>query len=119
MRPSPRSINVLLGILQPPPGRERDRRTLTSMTGRQEQRRVLVHIDGTPYALGDRDLVDLMTAIEAAVSTPGAFVDLTHGDRLVSVLITPTSRVVITVDLDAPTDPDSFFPTSPITDWEM
>jgi len=62
-----------------------------------------VEVDGREYALeADRDLVDVMTLIEAAARTEPSFVDLSNGDRTVNVLISTTTRVVITVRSNDP-----------------
>lgn len=60
--------------------------------------RTYVEIDDREYVLGqDQDLVDVMSKIEAAAQTKSAFVELSSGERLVSVLISSQSRVVVTV----------------------
>lgn len=83
-----------------------------------------VEVDGREYALeADRDLVEVMTLIEAAARTDPAFVDLSNGDRMVSVLFSANSRVVVTV---RPHDPPPLLldPTSeralddPYFEWE-
>lgn len=58
-----------------------------------------VIFDGTSYLLSqDQDVGDLRQRIEQAAKTPGTFVDVdVVGDRSVSVLITPNSRVAISV----------------------
>ena len=63
-------------------------------------------IDGMANLLSqDQDLDNLMTRIEAATATSGRFVTFTIvGNRTMRVLITPTSRVsisVATVQFDA------------------
>lgn len=58
-----------------------------------------VNFDGVSYLLSqDQDVHDLRKRIESAVKTPGTFVDLVVvGNRAVSVLVTPRSRVAISV----------------------
>lgn len=67
----------------------------------EEQRvtRAEVVVDGEPVILArHQDLPALKRRFEAAVATGGAFVDLdAAGGRSVSVLVTPHTRVVITV----------------------
>lgn len=58
-----------------------------------------VTCDGTSFLLAqDQNIADIRRQVEAAVQTPGAFVDfIVVGNHEVSVLITPRSRVSITV----------------------
>ncbi|WP_260980448.1 hypothetical protein [Microbacterium paludicola] len=61
--------------------------------------RTEVIIDGEPALLAqDQDVAELKARIEQAVATPGAFVDfVVVGNRRVSALITPRSRVTFSV----------------------
>lgn len=90
------------------------------MTGAQTRIRTHIEVDGRDFLLGgDRDLVHVMAQIEAAAASPPAFVDLSDGDEMVSVLIHSHSRVVITVEHEHG-QPDHLDPPSPmIDDWEM
>ncbi|OAN41376.1 hypothetical protein [Microbacterium sp. H83] len=90
------------------------------MGGARTGIRTHVEVDGRDFLLGgDRDLVHVMSQIEAAAASPPAFVDLSDGDEMVSVLIHGTSRVVVSVEREhrppEPLDP----PTASIDDWEM
>ncbi|MFB4351887.1 hypothetical protein RAC69_01950 [Microbacterium sp. LS_15] len=78
-----------------------------------------VEIDGRDFVLsGERDLVDVMSQIEAAAASPPAFVDLSDGDDLVSVLIHSTSRVVVSVETDQ-RSPAEYEPLSyPNNEWD-
>ncbi len=73
-----------------------------------------IEVDGREFRLArDRDLVDVMNQIEAITRSEPAFVDLSDGERLVSVLISPGARVVVTVR------PDHRTPDSSIDDWSL
>ncbi len=84
-----------------------------------------LEVDGHEYQLGrDRDLVDLMHRIETIVRSEAAFVDLSHGDEMVSVLVSPGARVVVRVLWDsAPVASQAVAEDwsiyLPIRDWEM
>lgn len=81
--------------------------------------RTYVEIDGREYLLGhDHDLVDVMSKIEAAAQTKPTFVDLSGSERLVSVLVSPQSRVVITVRQESPADVVQVRPGL-IDDWDL
>ncbi|MEV7608486.1 hypothetical protein AB0N61_03290 [Microbacterium sp. NPDC089320] len=74
-----------------------------------------VTIDGSSWVLSqDQDPDDLRRRIEDAIVAPGKFVHLVVvGNRAVSVLITPTSRVAVTeatVQFDARDTGDVDFP---------
>ncbi|WP_144872403.1 hypothetical protein [Microbacterium sp. 1.5R] len=79
-----------------------------------------IEIDGRDFVLsGERDLVHVMSQIEAAAASPPAFVDLSDGDDLVSVLIHSTSRVVVSVETDQQASSAQFEPLSyPSNDWD-
>lgn len=68
------------------------------MAEQQTMVQATVVVDGASHLLAqDQDRGELKARIEQAVSTAGAFVDLVVvGNRQVSVLITPSSRVSIT-----------------------
>jgi len=71
------------------------------MTDQATRVRTEVTINDTPFLIAQgQDLDDLKRRIESASQPGGRFVDLVvTGDRVVSVLITATSRVVVTVDI--------------------
>ncbi|MCM3780418.1 hypothetical protein [Microbacterium hydrocarbonoxydans] len=78
-----------------------------------------VEIDGRDFILsGERDLVHVMSQIEAAAASPPAFVDLSDGDDLVSVLIHSTSRVVVSVETDQRSSADYEPLSYPNNDWD-
>ncbi|WP_091227157.1 hypothetical protein [Microbacterium sp. 3J1] len=82
--------------------------------------RTHIEIDGRDFLLGgDRDLVDVMSQIEAAAASPPAFVHLSIGDEMVSVLIHSHTRVVISVEREHPPTSPLDPPTPLISDWEM
>lgn len=57
-----------------------------------------IEVDGRAFRLAhDRDLVELMARVEAITRSESAFIDLSDGEQLVSVLISPGARVVVTV----------------------
>ena len=62
--------------------------------------RTEVSIDTRSFFLAQgQDVQDLQRRIEAAVDSPGSFVEFTVvGNRDVSVLITPLSKVVFTIE---------------------
>lgn len=62
--------------------------------------RTQVAINGSGFFLAqDQDLVDLRQRIEAAMRTPGTFVDfVVVGNRWTSVLISPGTQVVFSVE---------------------
>lgn len=84
--------------------------------------RTEVTIDGRAYFLAQgQEPEELRRRIEAAVDSPGAFVSFTVvGNREVSVLITPRSQVVFTVEtvqFDARDTGDSNFPFGGFYDY--
>lgn len=82
--------------------------------------RTHIEVDGRDFLLGGgRDLVHVMSQIEAAAASPPAFVDLSDGDELVSVLIHANSRVVVSVERAEPHREDLDPPAPMIDDWEM
>ena len=84
-----------------------------------------VTIDGWSFWLSpDHDLVDLMGRIEVAATTGPSFVRLLDGESMVSVLVSPQSKVLITVsprESDAPGNTPAFEPTlaTDIPDWGL
>ncbi|WP_247597078.1 hypothetical protein [Leifsonia sp. PS1209] len=62
--------------------------------------RTTIAINGTGYFLAQgQDIEDLQNRIEAAAASSGRFVSFTVvGNRAVSVLITPRSQAVISVE---------------------
>jgi hypothetical protein len=82
--------------------------------------RTYVEIDGREYLLGDdHDLVEVMARIEAAAQSRPAFVDLSSGDRMVSVLVSAQSHVVITVRRESIDESEDVFPGLQIGDWDL
>lgn len=74
-----------------------------------------ISLDGEIFLLAqDQDVDDLRRRIEAATASTGRFVDfIVVGNRSVAALITPTSRVTIsvaTVQFDARDTGDTDFP---------
>lgn len=69
------------------------------MSDTRAEARTRVEIDGHGFLVDpERDLVELMEQIETAARTQPTFVHLHGGEESVSVLVTPRSRIVITVD---------------------
>jgi len=82
--------------------------------------RTRVEIDGREFLLdGDHDLVDLMTRIETAARSEPMFVDLSGGERLVSVLISSRSSVVVSVVHEGVARPTDEAPVAPLADWDL
>ncbi|KRD50571.1 hypothetical protein SOM10_13760 [Microbacterium sp. CFBP9023] len=85
-----------------------------------------IEIDGRNFVLrDDRPLRQVMDEIEAAASAAPTFITLSGDDRSISVLIRPTTRVVISVEKAAHVDttghiePDHASWDLPFEDWEM
>lgn len=79
-------------------------------------------INGRAFFLAQgQDPADLRRRVEEAVATPGAFVTFTVvGNREVSVLITPTSQAIFTVEtvqFDARDTGDADFPFGGFYDY--
>jgi len=91
------------------------------MRGQLRDTRTYVEIDGREYLLGSElDLVEVMGRIEAAARNEAAFVDLSDGDQLVSVLVSRRSRVVVTVrPLEPQPDSDDTPPGGFLRDWDL
>lgn len=70
------------------------------MNDMQTMVRTQVAINGSSFFLAqDQDLVDLRQRIEAAMHTPGTFVDfVVVGNRWTSVLISPGTQVVLSIE---------------------
>lgn len=67
----------------------------------------------------EQDLVDLMERIESAARSDPGFVDFVSGERMVSVLVCASTRVVVTVDPRPATDESCYLPpTGGQVDWE-
>jgi len=89
------------------------------MGGERTDTRAYAEIDGREYLVGhDLDLVEVMSKIEEAARSGPAFVDLSDSDRLVSVLISQRSRVVITVRHEPLPHTEDITPDT-IRDWEL
>ncbi|MFF7294172.1 hypothetical protein ACFY9N_16705 [Microbacterium sp. NPDC008134] len=89
------------------------------MDGSRTKPRTRIEIDGREFLLdGDRDLVDLMARIEAAARSEPTFVDISSRGGLVSVLVSPGARVVISVAHEG-RDHDHAPPIPPIGDWDL
>ncbi len=71
------------------------------MTDQATRVRTELTINDTPFLMAQgQDVDDLKQRIEAASQAGGRFVDfIVVGDRAHSVLITATTRVVVTVDI--------------------
>jgi len=90
------------------------------MGGEKRETRTYVEIDGREYLLGQElDLVEVMGRIETAARSEPTFVDLSDHDHLVSVLISPRSKVVVTVRHASALPPEETPPGSAIRDWEL
>lgn len=89
------------------------------MDGESRRTTTYVEIDGREYTLGrDLDLVDVMSKIQAAAQSRPTFVDLADSAHLVSVLVSPQSRVVITVRPESST-PEHLHPSDAMSDWDL
>lgn len=84
---------------QPPFSGREPRRSVPGMSDAKTMIQTEVVFDGTSYLLSqDQDVGDLRHRIEEAARKGGTFVDVVVvGNRAVSVLITPTTRVAISV----------------------
>ncbi|WP_194421849.1 hypothetical protein [Microbacterium abyssi] len=90
------------------------------MGGNEKHTSTYVEIDGREFLLGrDRDLVDVMSRIEEAARSEPAFVDLSDGDRHVSVLVSHQSRVVITVRHESSAPAEHSPLGASIGDWDL
>lgn len=82
-----------------------------------------IEIDGRTFVLqDDQPVKQIMAEIEAAASSPPAFVDLSAGGRSISVLIRATTRVVIWIENaenDVHVEPDHGAWDLPFDEWEM
>lgn len=82
--------------------------------------RTHIEIDGRSFVLqDDQPLSDIMAEIEAAASSPPAFVTLSAEGRSISVLIRATTRVVISVEKDDHVEPDHGPWSIPFDEWEL
>ncbi|MFJ4255278.1 hypothetical protein [Microbacterium sp. NPDC090003] len=82
--------------------------------------RARIDIDGREFLLdGDRDLLALMERIEAAARTEPTFVDISDRNGLVSVLVSPGARVVISVEHVSSAALVEEAPVMPIADWDL
>lgn len=114
----PPAINRV-ALAQPPLATARIGVTVGRMDGARVTR-ARIEIDGREFLLdGDRDLVDLMTRIEAAARSEPTFVDISDRDGLVSVLVSPGAHVVISVVHQGAASVDHAPPFAPITDWDL
>lgn len=90
------------------------------MDGSRTKPRTRIEIDGREFILdGDRDLVDLMSRIEAAARSEPTFVDISSQGGLVSVLVTPGARVIISVAPEGSEHIDHAPPIPPLSDWDL
>lgn len=78
-----------------------------------------VSIDGSTFVLErGQDVEDVKRRIEAAANSPARFVDLiVRGGVQVSALITPHSRVTISIRTAAGSDDEPFSPQ--FTEWDL
>ncbi|MBQ3357414.1 MULTISPECIES: hypothetical protein [Microbacterium] len=82
--------------------------------------RARIDIDGREFLLdGDRDLLELMGRIEAAARSEPTFVDISDRNGLVSVLVSPGARVVISVEHVSSVALVEEAPVHPIADWDL
>lgn len=94
--------------------------TVVIMDGARTNTRARIEIDGREFLLdGGRDLVDLMTRIEAAARSEPTFVDISDRDGLISVLVSPGAHVVISVEHEGRTNIDSTPPIPVVGDWDL
>lgn len=90
------------------------------MSDTRAETRARVEIDGRGFAVGaDCDLVELMAQIEAAARSQPTFVHLRGGVESVSVLVTPRSMIVITVDHAQTALLNERAPLVPAGDWDL
>lgn len=85
----------------------------------QTSARTEVSIDDiTVFLAQEEDIQELKNRMEAAARSPGRFVDfVASGGRLVSALITPRTRVVISVWPDGSVSPEIAPPDIP--EWDL
>ncbi|WP_217583699.1 hypothetical protein [Microbacterium sp. GbtcB4] len=87
--------------------------------GGLETMRAHFEIDGHDFVVSDEhDIIDLMHRIEAAARSEPTFIDIATTSRLVSVLITASSRVLVYMERVN----DSWVPEeskTPFFDWDM
>lgn len=79
-----------------------------------------IAFDDDRYILApEQDLVDLMERIESAAKSGPTFVDFMAGDRLVSVLVCSSTRVVVTVRPERSVEESRYLPIAvePL-DWD-
>lgn len=80
--------------------------------------RTRVAIDGREFLLTPgQDLVDFMSRVEGAARAGGTFVHFSAGNLFMSALITPTSRVTISVEITYPGDTPYDFSDERHIDW--
>lgn len=90
------------------------------MAERTEQVWTQIEIDNRRYFLhADQDVDKVKSMIEAAVVAAPAFVTITGVEQTISVLVQPTTRVVIAHDHYSHAEPDDSPPVSPYEDWEF
>lgn len=84
------------------------------------ERRARVEIDGKGFTLApDCDLVELMDQFESASRSQPTFVHLHGGDKTVSVLVAPLSKVVITVQYVRLAQPEAEPPFIHPGEWNL
>lgn len=90
------------------------------MDGARTMARAHIEIDGHDFLLDpDRDLVEVMGLIENAARSEPTFVDLSSGEELVSVLVSPGAKVIVTVAHESVATPEEEAPIAPFSDWEL
>ncbi|MGK3949914.1 hypothetical protein [Microbacterium sp. K2] len=95
------------------------------MTETRVDTKTQVTIDGWSFRLQpDHDLGDLMGRIEFASTTGPSFVQLQDEESMVSVLVSPQSKVLTTVsprETNGIGDTPAFEPTlaTDMSDWEL
>jgi hypothetical protein len=90
------------------------------MNEKRGESRTHVEIDGRDFLLpANLDLVDLMSRIEDAARSEPTFVDIAGDGELASVLISPQSRVVVSVEHLSVALPAPEVAANPMLDWDL
>lgn len=81
--------------------------------------RTRIEIDGRDFELGPgQDVNEIMSRIKAAAGSPPEFVSLFGANHAASVLIQPTTRVVVVVENDVVGDTELVAPEGLERDWD-
>lgn len=82
--------------------------------------RTRIEIDGRGFVLGaGQDVNEVMSQIKAAAVSPPEFVSLSGDNHTASVLIQPTTRVVVVVEEDVVGATELAPPEGVADDWEF